>query len=99
MSCGGPHRILKMRWQAIINEYANWQKKKLAHSSTETVSAWKCYKCNLIFHEKSLAFLHEDISSHSAVRVEYDYGRPKLIKESLGLVVETFTNQNSRTYL
>ena len=68
------------------------KKKKFAHSSAETVSAWICYRCNLIFHEKLLAFLHEDISSHSAVRVEYDYGRPRLIRESLGLVVETLTN-------
>ena len=66
--------------------------KKLAHSSAETVSAWKCYRCNLIFHEESLAFLHEDISNHSAVRIEYDYGSPRLIKESLGLVVETLAN-------
>jgi Zn-finger protein len=68
------------------------KKKKLAHSSGGTVSVWKCYRCNLIFHEESLAFLHEDISNHSAVRVEYDYGSPRLIKESRGLVVETFTN-------
>jgi hypothetical protein len=68
------------------------KKKKLAHSSADTISVWKCYRCNLIFHEKSLAFLHEDISNHSAVRVEYDYGSPRLIKERRGLVVETFTN-------
>lgn len=70
----------------------NGKKGKLVHSRAETVSAWKCYRCNLIFHEDSLALLHEDISSHPAVRVEYDYGRPRIIKESLGLVVETFTN-------
>ena len=65
----------------------NGKKKKLAHSSAETVSARKCYRCNLLFYEESLALLHEDISNHSAVRVESDYGRPRLIKESLGLVV------------
>jgi hypothetical protein len=70
----------------------NGKKRKLVHSSAETVSAWKCYRCNLIFYEESLAFIHEDISNHPAVRVEYDYGRSGLIKESLGLVVGTFTN-------
>jgi hypothetical protein len=68
------------------------KKKELAHSNAETASAWKCYRCNLIFHKESLAFLHEDISNHSAVRVEYDYGSPRLIKESRRLAVETFTN-------
>jgi hypothetical protein len=42
------------------------KKKRLAHSRAETVSAWKCYRCNLIFHEESLVLLHEDISHHSA---------------------------------
>jgi hypothetical protein len=74
----------------MINQIG--KKKDLAHSSAETAGAWKCYRCNLIFHEESLAFLHEDISSHSAVRVEYDYRRPRLIKESLESVIETFTN-------
>jgi hypothetical protein len=68
------------------------RKKNLAHSSTETVGAWKCYRCNLVFHEDWLASLDEDITNHSAIRVEFDYGRPRLIKESLGLVVETLTN-------
>ena len=68
------------------------KKRKLAHSSAETISAWKCYRCNLIFSEKSLAFLHEDISNHSAVRVEFDYGRSRLIKESPEILVETFMN-------
>jgi hypothetical protein len=67
------------------------KKKNLAKSSVETVSVWKCYRCNLIFHE-SLALLNEDISNHSAVRVEYDYESPRLTKESRGLAVETFTN-------
>jgi|GEM_PF-1870008 hypothetical protein len=70
----------------------NGKKRKLVHSKAETVGTWKCYRCNLIFHDDSLAFLHEDISSHSAVRVEYEYGISKLIRESLGLVVENFTN-------
>jgi hypothetical protein len=68
------------------------KKKELAHSSAETVGTWKCYRCNLIFHNESLALLHEDISGHSAVRVDYEYGIPRLIRESLGLVVENFTN-------
>jgi len=70
----------------------NGKKRKSVHSRAETVSAWKCYRCNLIFHGESLAFLHEDISNHSAVRVEYDYGSPRLIKENLGLVIETLAN-------
>jgi hypothetical protein len=70
----------------------NDKKRKLVHSSAETVSAWKCYRCNFIFYEESLAFLHEDISNHSAVRVGYDYGRSRLIKNSPGLVVGTFSN-------
>jgi hypothetical protein len=68
------------------------KKKELAHSNAETASAWKRYRCNLSFHKESLAFLHEDISNHSAVRVEYDYGSPRLIKESRRIAVETFTN-------
>ena len=70
----------------------NGKKRKLVHSKAETVGTWKCYRCNLIFHDESLAFLHEDISSHSAVRVVYEYGISKIIRESLGLVVENFTN-------
>ena len=70
----------------------NGKKKKLVHSRAETVGTWKCYRCNLIFHDESLALLHEDISNHSAVRVKYEYGIPRLIRESLGLVVENFTN-------
>jgi hypothetical protein len=65
------------------------KKRKLAHSSAETVSAWKCYRCNLVFHEEWLASLHEDISNHSAIRAEYDYEKPRLIKESLGLMIGT----------
>ena len=70
----------------------NDKKRKLVHSRAETVGTWKCYRCNLIFHDESLALLHEDISNHPAVRVNYDYGTPRLIRESLGLVVENFTN-------
>ena len=70
----------------------NGKKRNTVHSKAETVGTWKCYRCNLIFHDDSLAFLHEDISSHSAVRVEYEYGISKLIRESLGLVAENFTN-------
>jgi hypothetical protein len=70
----------------------NDKRRKLVHSRAETVGTWKCYRCNLIFHDESLTLLHEDISSHSAVRVEYDYGIPRLIRESLGVVDETFTN-------
>ena len=70
----------------------NGKKRKLVHSRAESVSTWKCYRCNLIFHDESLALLHEDISSHSAVLVKYEYGISKLIRESLGLVVENFTN-------
>jgi hypothetical protein len=70
----------------------NGKKRKLVHSRAETVGTWKCYRCNLIFHDESLAVLHEDISSHSAARVEDDYVIPRLIRESPGLVVENFTN-------
>lgn len=70
----------------------NGKKRKLVHSRADTVGTWKCYRCNLIFHGESLALLHEAISNHSAVRVEYDYGIPRLIRERLELVVETFKN-------
>jgi hypothetical protein len=70
----------------------NGKKRKLVHSRAETVGTWKCYRCNLIFHDESLALLHEDISNHAAVRVEYDYGITRLIRERLGLVAENFTN-------
>jgi hypothetical protein len=32
--------------------------------------AWKCYRCNLIFREKSHANIHEDISNHPAQKIE-----------------------------
>lgn len=68
------------------------EKKRLTPSKVESVSVWKCYRCNLIFHEESMAFLHKEISNHSSVQVGHDYGRFRLIDERLGLAAETFAN-------
>jgi hypothetical protein len=43
--------------------------KKLIRDLTAS-STWKCYRCNLIFHQESMASLHKKISNHSAIRVE-----------------------------
>jgi hypothetical protein len=33
-------------------------------------SSWKCYRCDLIFHEEWVASLHKEISNHSSSIVE-----------------------------
>jgi Zn-finger protein len=70
----------------------NGEKKRLTPSKVESVSVWKCYRCNLIFHEESMALLHKEISNHSAVQVEHDYGRFRLINGRLGLAAEIYAN-------
>jgi Zn-finger protein len=70
----------------------NDKKKRLTLSKTESVSVWKCYRCNLIFHEESMAALHKEISNHSAVQVNHDYVGFGLINERLGLGAEIFAN-------
>jgi Zn-finger protein len=37
--------------------------------SLKASSIWKCYRCNLIFYEESIASLHEEISNHSSTRL------------------------------
>jgi hypothetical protein len=66
--------------------------KKLKRPHISTASMWKCYRCNLIFHEESMASLHKKISNHSAVEIDQDYGKFRLLKERRGLVVETIAN-------
>jgi Zn-finger protein len=70
----------------------NDEKKRLTLSKIESVSVWKCYRCNLIFHEESMAALHKEISNHSVVQLDHDYGRFRSINEKLGLAAETFGN-------
>jgi Zn-finger protein len=70
----------------------NGEKKRLTPSKVESVGVWKCYRCNLIFHEESMAFLHKEISNHSSVQVDNNYGRFRLINERLGLAAEPFAN-------
>jgi Zn-finger protein len=70
----------------------NGEKKRLTPSKVESVGVWKCYRCNLIFYKESMAFLHKEISNHSSVQVDHDYGRFRLINERLGLAAETFAN-------
>jgi Zn-finger protein len=70
----------------------NGEKKRLTPSKVESVGVWKCYRCNLIFHEESTTFLHKEISNHSAVHVDHNYGRFRLINERIGLAAETFVN-------
>ena len=70
----------------------NDEKKILTLSKIEYVSVWKCYRCNLIFHEESMAALHKEISNHSVVQLDHDYGRLRSINEKLGLAAETFVN-------
>jgi Zn-finger protein len=68
------------------------EKKRLTPSKVDSVNVWKCYRCNLIFHEESMALLHKEISNHSTVLVDHDYGRFRLINERLRLAAETFVN-------
>jgi Zn-finger protein len=70
----------------------NGKKERLTLSKIESVSVWKCYRCNLIFHEESMAALHKEISNHSAIQLDHDYGRFRSITEKLGLAAETFGN-------
>jgi transposase-like protein len=70
----------------------NGEKKRLTPSKVESVSVWKCYRCNLTFHDESTAFLHKEISNHSAVQVDHNNGRFRSINEKLGLAAETFVN-------
>jgi len=35
-----------------------------------SMMAWKCYRCNLTFKEKSHAVMHSDISRHTTIQVE-----------------------------
>jgi len=70
----------------------NGKKERLTLSKIKSVSVWKCYRCNLIFHEESMAALHKEISNHSAVQVDHDYVGFGLINERLGLGAGTFTN-------
>ena len=70
----------------------NDEKKRLTLSKIESVSVWKCYRCNLIFHEESMAALHKEISNHSVVQLDPDYGRFRSITEKLGLAAGTFGN-------
>lgn len=70
----------------------NDEKKRLTLSKMKSVSVWKCYRCNLIFHEESMAALHKEISNHSVVQLDHDYGRFRSINEKLGLEAETFVN-------
>jgi hypothetical protein len=45
--------------------------KKLNPPHISTTNTWICYRCNLIFHEESMASLHKEISDHSPRMVEY----------------------------
>jgi len=33
-------------------------------------TAWKCYRCDLIFREESHAVLHKDLANHFARKIE-----------------------------
>ncbi len=70
----------------------NGKKERLTLSKIESVSVWKCYRCNLIFHEESMAALHKEISNHSAVHLDREYVGFGLLNEKLGLGAGTFTN-------
>jgi hypothetical protein len=65
--------------------------KKLIRDFTAS-STWKCYRCNLIFHEESMASLHKKISNHSTIEIDQNYGKFRLLKQRRGLVVETVAN-------
>jgi len=32
--------------------------------------AWKCYRCDLTFKEKSIVLIHKDISKHPVQQIE-----------------------------
>jgi len=66
--------------------------KKLKQSHTSTVRTWKCYRCNLIFQEESMASLQREKSNHTAMQVDRDYGNFKLLTERQGLIADTIAN-------
>jgi len=33
--------------------------------------AWKCYRCDLTFKEKSIATIHKEISKHPVGQIEF----------------------------
>jgi hypothetical protein len=33
--------------------------------------AWKCYRCELTFKEKSIATIHEELSKHPVEQIEF----------------------------
>ena len=70
----------------------NDEKKRLTLSKIESVSVWKCYRCNLMFHEDSMAALHIEISNHSVVQLDHENGRFRSINEKLRLAAEIFVN-------
>jgi len=34
------------------------------------MTAWKCYRCDLIFRDESHSVLHKDISNHPTRKIE-----------------------------
>ncbi|TLX69501.1 MAG: hypothetical protein E6L05_05660 [Thaumarchaeota archaeon] len=40
---------------------------------------WICYKCNLTFHEESTLSLHEEVTNHSARKIEFSGERLKKV--------------------
>ncbi len=35
-----------------------------------TITAWKCYRCDLIFRDESHVIIHKDISNHPTRKIE-----------------------------
>ncbi len=35
-----------------------------------SMTAWKCYRCNLTFKQETHAIMHKDISRHSSRQIE-----------------------------
>ncbi|MFZ1075817.1 MAG: hypothetical protein WAN47_00115 [Nitrosotalea sp.] len=44
------------------------------HPHTST-AFWICYRCNLTLHEKSSVSLHNEITNHSARKIEFSVSK------------------------
>ena len=54
--------------------------KPLRNTTSENYNTiWVCYRCNLTFHEESTVSIHNDITKHSARKIEFLKGDLKVV--------------------
>lgn len=51
----------------LSNQISN---RVIRNKGEEYSSTWKCYRCDLIFHEEWLLFLHIEITNHPYRKIE-----------------------------